>query len=134
MINNKKENILITVTLNKPITIDEFEKLIDRYKIYIHRFALRAIDENGNRVTISGTIDKNGKISRNNIKIMVSETKSELKGVIDFYGEISYKYLKELQTDERIFLVDTSADNTFIENKYKKHIPSLYWYLEEYNK
>jgi len=128
---NKKDNVLATITFNYPISIDVFADFVNKYDIKVNQFSIRAINQIGDRVTISGKPGENEVVPENILNSMLDKSKAEFKGIIDCYVELDSAYLDKINDNEKnVFLVDTSADNMFITNENKKHIPSLYWFLE----
>ncbi|SHH70505.1 hypothetical protein [Clostridium grantii] len=142
--NQKNEfDLIATVTLNKPIAVNEFEKVINMYSIDLVSFTIRALDSEGTRITIGGVPDLDSKrISQEKINSFITED-MDLKGIIAFECKMNNKNIKEidnLQKNKNIFLVD--VESYFIEqqvsgkNKGKKiqgdTVPNMYWFLEDF--
>lgn len=126
-----KSDILTTFTFRSPISITDFESMVSEYDITIDRFAIRAITPNNERLTISGKPSTTELVPKSSLGSLIACSLAEFQGIIECYGVISSSNLKKINNDARVFLADTSADSTFIQNEYRKHIPSLYWFIEE---
>ncbi len=126
-----RNDILTTFTFNSPLSINEFERFVAKYRIKVDRFAIRAITPNNERMTISGKPSSSELVPRDSLTLMLTHSSSELQGIIECMGVISARFLKKVNDDARVFLADTSVDNAFMENEFRRHIPSLYWYIEE---
>lgn len=130
----RKEN-LVTVTFSRALSLEELEQLVKEYNVRVKFYEARAIDHQGTRVTI-GLAPTKEKFLPEEFEQMLSDpqqtgAKMKCVGFIDLVGYLEVENLPRLQQDPRVFLVDNSADQAFIDNPKDKPMPSLYWHLED---
>lgn len=135
------------ITLNNPISINSFGDFVQSNKIDVKRFYIRAIDSNGDNITISGIPEGNEIIPQEKLNEFLKSYK--LVGIYSVESEISTSDndFNILQNDKNVFLVDVSKkiienamvnSNEFksLKQKNSKHhvdvnVPDFYWFVEK---
>jgi len=132
----KKENF-VTITFNRPLSLEEFAQFVSETGIKVRFYEARAIDHQGLRGTM-GFSPQNGKLLPDEIdfSLMLSDPdypnkKRKFLGIIDVVGYLDVEKFAQVQSDPRVFLVDNSCDELFVHNPKHKYMPSFYWKLED---
>ncbi|MFS1519497.1 hypothetical protein V1503_24020 [Bacillus sp. SCS-151] len=114
------EEYSFVITLDQPISIEDFYDLSDSYDIEITQLNARAIDQNDDKVTI-GT----NKIEDDVLNQIKENESYDFSGIVEMKGIGTGKYLKDLLKDERVFIVEVESEGneTF----------GLYWNHEKFN-
>ncbi len=138
-------------TFNSPQKVEEFIDFINRNEISVDSFEMRVTDRKGEKITIGGIPEENGKINPTKVFEEISNSPAmqkvknlQLKGVISFEGEINLKNYERINSYPAVYLMDILPE--VIANELRKsgkvgkdevidvNANDLYWYLEEYAK
>ncbi len=130
-----EQEVFVTITFNKPLTKAQVTKLANDYDLKIRSSIARVKGENGLRGTIISNVSTGDDfINEETTNLSMSQTNSEFKGFIEVVGTIPNKNLQELASLESfVFLVDPSADTNLVLNTNKRHMPGVFWLLEDNN-
>lgn len=130
-----EQEVFITITFNKPLNKAQVTKLANDYELKIRSSIARVKGENGLRGTmISNVPTEDGLINEETTNLSMSQNNSEFKGFIEVVGTIPNKNLQALASLESfVFLVDPSADTNLVLNTKKRHMPGVFWLLEDNN-
>lgn len=135
----------VTVTLNRTISIEDFDSLVANNEVKAHRIFARTTTKDGMEGGVTLALE-NGKIPTDKLESIL-EGPDELKfvGIYAFEGEVSVqnKTFENLSSEEDVFLVDVT--HNFIKEKVEKskefknlnskhhvdvNVFDLYWELE----
>ncbi len=141
----------VVTTFNSPQKVEEFIDFINRNEISVDSFKMRAIDRKGEKITIGGVPENNGKIDPAKVFKEISSSQAmrkvdnlQLKGVISFEGEINLKDYERINSHPVVYLADILP--TVIANELRKsgkvdrdevidvNVNDVYWYVEDYGK
>lgn len=130
-----EQEVFVTITFNKPLNKAQVTKLANDYDLKIRSSIARVKGENGLRGTmISNVSIEDGLINEETTNLSMSQNNSEFKGFIEVVGTITNKNLQALASLESfVFLVDPSADTNLVSNTKKRHMPGVFWLLEDNN-
>lgn len=127
----------VTVTLRKPITIEEFKILVDNYAININSFKGRAIDEFDSRVTLGGGPSETELVPLMMMEHFWNNPDYEVKGIVAFEGRllVDKENIAKLQKDDSVYTVN--MDSILVKKLYPsiKKMPvinDVYWHVEDY--
>ncbi|EGW37207.1 hypothetical protein [Desulfosporosinus sp. OT] len=137
---NFDQSFFATTTLEKALTLKEFENFVLKYDLDIYDYKIRFVENNGTRATISAKPTNNSLIDQAIIIDAVGE--NTLVGVIAFTSNVNKDNLVNLinmKNDNSVYLVD--VDSYFIGQSIKEQndkdivkvkANDIYWYLEDY--
>lgn len=132
--NAAKDEILVTVTFSKYLSEGQVVRLTNDYNLRLDHITARAIEgDTGLRATMQLSPTKGCIYDKATFDDMVSGHKASFKGFIEAVAYVPNEKLRDLASDNRIFLVDPSADNSIIENPESKHMPGIFWQLEDFD-
>ncbi len=139
---NFDKPFIATITLKKPLSLQEFENLVFKYEIDICDYKIRAFEEDGTRVTICSK-PKNDSLFNKDI-IFDADEQYTVAGVIAFTCNVDENNLDkivEMKNDNNnVYIID--VDSYFVGNDVKEQTGKnigkvkandIYWYLEDYN-
>lgn len=109
----KLNNIMATITFDKPIPISKLEEYISTYKIKPVQVEIRCLEADGTRATISTRLSKGFKETDYIAHCQAVEANVDLIGYIGMFCLIDYSQIDNIQSDELTFLLDTSGDMYF---------------------
>ena len=134
---NKEEMIYVTITLNRPISLEEYKTFIEKNDINARMSIFRMVEKSGLRGT--GTLpggfdgDFNEEYIQKHLSDMEKRLDSSFKGIIEIVGYVKVKNVDGLKQDPQIFLIDPSLDPHIVPNRTEDYMPGVYWELEKYN-
>lgn len=129
-----EQEVLVTITFTKPLNKAQVAKLVNDYDLKIRYSIARLKGENGLRGTmISNVSTENSLINEETTNLSMKQNNSEFKGFIEVVGTIPNKNLQALASENFVFLVDPSADTHLVSNPKKRHMPGVFWQLEDNN-
>lgn len=144
LLNNPDENMdfIATITLTKPLEIKEFNDLKEKYNLDIQSFKIRALQNDGMRVTIGGMPSQEELVPTNELNLFIGE--NTFQGVIAFDCRVMLKDIENIKNlDKNFNVLLVNVDSHFIkkeiETKYRKEVVNhvkandIYWYVENYN-
>ncbi len=137
---NSGRRIEVDITFNKPLPLEQFDTFVQRYGLQPRDFAIRTLNPDGQRGTISGALAEGESISQESIDRLLSGM-GTVRGVVSFRATLLGAKYGELAADSNVFLVDAleaelkdkaaalrpGQDRAAIEYTPR----SLYWYLED---
>lgn len=132
-----KKDIPTTITFSKPLSVEEFNSLVDKYDITVENFNIIAEEEDNGEQYIQGVPDGDNLIPKNKLNEVLKN--SQFKGVYSFEGLISPQNIVNVSEDQTIFLADVSED--ILTGKAKRiqkadekldvNVYDVYWFVEE---
>ncbi|MBU0940700.1 MAG: hypothetical protein KKD36_04625 [Bacteroidetes bacterium] len=135
---NKKTNALVTITFNKPLSLDELKDLSNNYNLDLKQVQSRyLVDEQ--RFTTSTLVQdaKLNDVDMNSIAVLNDLTNEYIDksvsfiGYTDVYAVINTKDINKVEKNTDVFLIDSSADSYFISENEQIFPHALTWDLED---
>jgi len=121
------EVYFVTITFSQYLNEFELEDLVKRYNLKVHAIVGRTIEKDtGLKGTfLIGIEDMKIEYDKKDLENMLSRNDAVFKGFIELIADVSKRDLCLLKNDERVFLVDVSADSHFVLNP--KHEKTKSW-------
>lgn len=137
---NIDQPFIATITMKKALSIKEFENFAVKYDLDICDYKLRALEEDGTRVTIGVKPTEDSLVDQDKILDAVGE--NTLEGVIAFTCNVTENNLDkiiDMENDNSVYVVD--VDSYFLGKDIKEQTDKdnvrikandIYWYVEDY--
>ena len=141
------KTLIASVVLNQPLSVSEFNKLVDKYGLQVNGFQLRVIDGRGDRVTLFGAPTDGQLVPMQQLQSMLEWVQKQtgtakLLGITSIDIGLPSANYESLSADPSVFLVDLTP--AFAEQHLRQQYASLlksddaittsaypiYWYLE----
>lgn len=106
-----KEEVESTITLNEPISYEEFSELVQLYNIQVSRIYAETIYEDGSEGGLTVALESDNVVPMESIHSLENgPVKQEVKGIYAFNAEITVKdsTFEDLSSNKKVFLVDVS--------------------------
>lgn len=127
-----EENILVTVSFNRPVEKDTLTNLIKEHDLRVKEILGRTIEKGtGLRGTVQLASQDSELYDEEVFEHMVSSNNAVFKGFIEIIGYVKVKNIDQLAKNQSVFLVDPSADNHLVSNPKEKTMPGVFWKLED---
>lgn len=137
-----------SVVFTQPQPVPEFITWIDKHQVQVGTFQLRAIDGNGDRITLFSTPDGNHTISIEPLQPLLEWIQKQT-GAVKVLGVISADIMlpasnyNDLAADSAVYLVDVTP--AYADKHLRQYLPAVlqaddllaissypvYWYLED---
>ncbi|PDZ70402.1 hypothetical protein [Bacillus pseudomycoides] len=125
------------ITFNEPLSIEQLKELQQKYNFKIKSYEIKANDQDGNWVTISGTPKGTQLFDQNKFDDVTRNQNVKFVGVtsaIVAMENFTPDKLNTMQDDDNIFLVDISSEYVKqIKNDKNIHVrvPDLAWKIDK---
>ncbi|HDX9649060.1 TPA: hypothetical protein ROY02_005454 [Bacillus cereus] len=125
------------ITFKVPLSIEQLQELQQKYNFKIKSYEIKANDQDGNWVTISGTQKGTQLFDQNKFDDVTRNQNVKFVGVTSAIVEMenfSADKLNSMQNDNNIFLVDISSEYVKqIKNDKNLHVrvPDLAWKIDK---
>lgn len=138
---NIDKPFIATTTLKRALLMDEFIVFANKYKLDVNDYKIRAIKDDGTRITIFVKSSDNLIIDQEELNYHVDG--GTFIGVIAFTCNVTqtnFDEIKNMKQDDNVYLVD--VDSYFIQKNIERQgqkndkairVNDIYWYLEKYN-
>lgn len=107
------KDIITTITFSEYLSFEKLEKYVDQYSVDAVLLQLRAVDCDGNIMTIYTRTDMGLKETERFLKDQAQHDMYSIIGITSLYSLVDSERLKELESDPFTYLADTSGDNVF---------------------
>lgn len=143
--------VQVSVVFNRPLSIDEFKDEVTKSGIKINSYTMRAVEKNGNRVTLSGgPLPRAKSVALQDIgqqlpAALARFPDATFRGVVTVEATADQSQLKQLLADGRVFTTDVtqaiatdraraklvSANASVAQLPVESRIAApLYWFME----
>ncbi|KAA0548424.1 hypothetical protein FZW96_07570 [Bacillus sp. BGMRC 2118] len=105
------ESVESTITLNEPISYEQFAELVSTYNIQVSRIYAATVFEDGSEGGLTVALDDHNQIPMEKIHSLANgPVKQEVEGIYAFNATINVKdsTFNDLSSHEDVFLVDVS--------------------------
>lgn len=128
----KQEDVFVTITFSDFVDKAALKDMAGKYHFKVRSVNLRAYEESGLPATIQLAPTEAGQlIDEDTLSRMLDGNNANLAGIIELIGTVSYRDIEAFSSDSRVFIVDPSADDIFMDNPKEIYMPGLFWYLEK---
>lgn len=133
------------VTLNRPLSVAEFQSWAESVPFVIHSYTLRSVGEGGKRVTMGGVPIGDRLVADDQLQATLARLEAHgdnnLRGVISVEGSLQTSDYHRLAAAQDVFLVDVSG--AYARRDLNERFPDLrdqaqhvihrpvFWYLED---
>ncbi len=151
LVDQVEGSVPVSVVFRRPLSVSEFEQLIQQAGLAVSTYTMRAVDDKGGRITIQGAPDKQMLVSQLLLKSTLARIEerlpgAEFKGVVTVDATATRAQLKRLLADQRVFTTDVTraiatdrARSGFASRGVDvSHLPAqsrlvgpLYWFMED---
>ena len=102
-----------SVVFQRPLSVQEFEGLVQQNRLSVESYILRAIDSTGGRITIQGAPDNDELVPQQMLRTILNNVDSHLpgtafKGIVAAEIRADQAQLKQLLTDNRVFTTEVA--------------------------
>lgn len=133
-----------TIVFRHPLSHEAFEQFVTSYRLVVSGYTLRFVDNQGQRVTITGGPDNGILVPQDLLNLALADIQhrspGNLRGWIEVRAIVPSQTYKSLVDDSQVYLVDVSR--SVIRAAFKDHpqaqelpvdilTPQIYWKLED---
>lgn len=106
----KNDDIEVVLTFNKPLSVQKLKQLVNKYKIDVSSYEIKAADKDGAWTTVGGTPDKQELFPQKRYNGVTKNRDLKFSGFTSLVGTVNKQKLASLEKDQDIFLADVSKE------------------------
>lgn len=124
------ENVLATITFSKSLDVSEVEEIVDRYDLDVEVTHITLIQPYTRIGTHFSTMLVFDAITDEASQEAIEFSESSVVGVSELVANVPASQTLALNSDDRVYLVDPSADSRLVDNPNNDYMQGLFWELE----